>query len=278
MLTRSILYMMISAACFAVINSIIRHVDHLPTFELVFFRSIGTVACCWIVFAARGIDPLGHQRWLLFLRAIVGFTSMTLFYRALQLMPMASAVSLRYLSPFFAAAMAIFFLGERMRRLQWLFFCTAFVGVLLLKGFDQRITPVGLLIVLSSAVISGMVYVVIRRIGDRDHPVVVVHYFLFLSAVVSGVICCFVWETPVGYQWPMLLSIGFFGFLAQLYMTKALQAAETNLVVPFKYAEVVFTLLAGWMVFGEGQSIVAIIAMSLIVISLLGNVWVKRRL
>ena len=269
--------MVISAAAFACLNAIVRYVDHLPTFQLVFFRAIGTVVCCLFILIRHRIPIAGNNKNLLILRSMVGFTSLILFYRAIQLMPLATAVSLRYLSPFFAALLAIYFLKEKMKKNQWVFFCTAFMGVLILKGFDHRVSIMALSFVMASSVFSGMVYVVIRKIGRSEHPVVVVNYFLSFSAVISGIVCLFVWVPPSIREWPFILTMGIFGFLGQLYMTKALQIAEANLISPFKYAEVIFTLIIGWLIFGEYQTWVALLGMLIIIVSLLGNVMIKGR-
>lgn len=193
-------------------------------------------------------------------------------------MPMGSAVSLRYLSPFFAAALAIILLGEKVKPLQWLFFGTAFIGVVILKGFDARISMIGLAVILTSSFFSGMVYVVIRKIGQSEHPVVVVHYFMLLSSICAGLMSMLTWQNPQGIEWLLLSCLGILGFVAQYFMTKAMQAAEANLITPFKYAEVVFTILIGWAYFGENQTWIALLGMLIIVASLLANVWVKQRL
>ena len=269
--------MLISALCFTGINSVVRFVDHLPVFEIVFFRAIGTVVCCLFIIQRNKIPILGNNKKLLVTRGVVGLISLALFYKALQLMPMGSAVSLRYLSPFFAAGFAIYFLKEKMLNLQWLFYLFAFVGVLLLKGFDSRISLTALVIILTSAVFSGLVYVVIRKIGDSEHPIVIVNYFLSISTIVAGVISIFNWVQPIGLEWLFLFAMGIFGFVAQYFMTRALQIEEANLITPFKYSEVIFTLLIGWSLFGEGQSAIALLAMLLIIASLLLNVWVKQK-
>lgn len=276
--TKAILYMVLASVCFTFINLIIRSVDHLPTVELVFFRSIGSVFCCLIILKKLQIPVLGNnKRWLIF-RGIAGLVSMFLFYKAIQIMPMASAVSLRYLSPFFAAALAVYFLGEKMFKSQWLFFVLAFAGVLLLKGFDSRISMLALIIILLSAFSSGLIYVIIRKIGKSEHPVVIINYFLFISSLVSGFFMLFQWVRPEQHEWLPLLSMGFLGFVAQYFMTIALQIEEANIITPFKYSEVVFTLFAGWMFFGEYQSFIAIVGITIIISSIIGNVLVKKRM
>ncbi len=270
-----ILFMLTAALCFTVMNMIALSVNHLPAFEIVFFRSIGTVVCAMFVLIRRGIPILGNNPKILIIRALVGLTSMVLYYKAIQIMPIGTAAALRYLSPFFAAGLAVIFLGERVKKLQWLFLAAAFAGVVLLKGFDSRLSLIGLVIILTSAFFSGVVYVIIRKIGDSEHPVVVVNYFLTVCTIISGIICLFHWQQPIGSEWLGLLSMGLFGYVAQVLMTRAMQAAETNLIVPFKYAEVVFTILFAWIIFQEQQSWVSLSGILIIVLALIGNVIVK---
>lgn len=272
-----ILFMLTAALCFTVINMIAKSLNHLPAFELVFFRSIGTVVCATFVIAKQGIPIFGNNPKILIIRALTGVTSMVLYYEAIRRMPIGTAAALRYLSPFFAAGLAVIFLGERVKKLQWLFLAAAFAGVILLKGFDSRLSLIGLAIILTSAFFSGVVYVIIRKIGDSEHPVVVVNYFLSIAAIISGIICLFYWKQPVGNEWLWLLSMGLFGYVAQVLMTKAMQAAETNLIVPFKYAEVIFTLLFAWIISAEQQSWVSLLGILVIVLALIGNVMVKGR-
>jgi len=268
--------MIYATMVFTIMNSIIRQVNHLPTFELVFFRALGSVFCSMFILVRYKISILGNQRSLLLARAIFGMISLSLFFYAIRMMPIGTAVSLRYLAPIFSAFFAMLYLKERIKNWQWFFIGTAFLGVLLLKGFDHRITLFGLIIILSSAVFSGIVYTLIRKIGTKDHPIVVINYFMLISMIVGGVVSCFNWVMPVGIEWILLIALGLFGFIAQYFMTRALQMAEANIVTPFKYCEVVFTLCAGWIIFGEDQSLLAIISISIIMTSLIANVWVKQ--
>ncbi len=274
---QAILYMTLSALFFTMLNSAIRFVDHFPTFQLVFFRCFGSVICGVVVLKRLKVSFVGNNQRMLIIRGLVGVTSMAFYFKALQLMPMGSAISLRYLSPFFAAAFAVLLLKEKMVKLQWLCFSAAFFGVVLLKGFDHRITLIALTVILSSAFFSGLVYVIIRKIGKTEHPVVIVNYFMCIAAMVGGFFSLFNWVQPEGIQWLIILSMGFFGFTAQLYMTKALQLAEANLITPFKYSEVVFTLLSGWLFFGEYQNWIAVLGMAIIILALIANVIVKER-
>jgi drug/metabolite transporter (DMT)-like permease len=188
-----------------------------------------------------------------------------------------TAVSLRYLSPIFAAVLAVFILKEKVKPIQWLLFIVAFSGVLILRGFDSSFSTYGLFIILLAAVFSGLVYIVISKIGTSEHPVVVVNYFMMIATIAGGILSINNWIHPVGIEWVLLLSLGIYGYIGQLYMTKAFQIAKANQVAPFKYIEVVFTLLLGVFFFAEIYSIWSIIGIVLIVSALILNVLYSQK-
>lgn len=270
-------YMLISIIAFTIMNTMVKYLQHLPAFELVFFRSIGSSAICFFLLFKKRIPILGNQRKLLLIRGLVGVTAMVLFFSVIKLIPFGSAVSLRYVSPIFAGILAIFILKEEITPLQWGCFLLAFTGVLLIKGIDTRVSFLGLGLILLSAFFSGLVYIIIRKIGQQDHPLVVVNYFMFTATSVGGLISTFHWQAPIGVEWLILLSMGLFGFFGQLFMTKAYQLAAIGTVAPMKYLEAVFALLVGWIWFGEGYTVLGLIGIGLVIIGMLLNIYVKQR-
>lgn len=274
---KALQFMLISVVAFTIMNTFVKYLQHLPAFELVFFRSIGSSAICFFLLIKKGIPILGNQRQLLAARGLVGVTAMFLFFAVIKLIPFGSAVSLRYVSPIFAGILAIFILKEKITPLQWACFLMAFIGVLLIKGMDTRVSFLGLGLILLSAFFSGMVYIIIRKIGQRDHPLVIVNYFMFTATCVGALFTLFNWQAPVGVEWFILFSMGFFGFFGQLFMTKAYQLAAIGTVAPMKYLEAVFALLVGWILFGEGYTVLGLIGIGLIIFGMLLNIYVKQK-
>jgi drug/metabolite transporter (DMT)-like permease len=275
MLKKAIQFMIISAIGFAFLNAIVKYLGRFDAYQIVFFRSIGTLFFTIPLLLKYKIPMLGNKRTLLVLRGIVGVTSMALFFMSIKYLPIGSAVSLRYISPIFAAVFALLILKEKIKPIQWLFFLIAFGGVVILKGFDTQINTTGLLLVLTSAFFSGLVFIIIRKIGAEDHPIVVVNYFMMVTFVVGGILCIPYWITPVGWEWLLLLSLGIFGYVGQLYMTKALQLAETNKAAPLKYIEVIFTILIGLSWFQESYTLWSLLGIILIVVGLTLNTYTK---
>ncbi|WP_235010912.1 MULTISPECIES: DMT family transporter [Aquimarina] len=273
---KAIYFMLLSAVCFTVMNLFIKYLAHFGGGQLVLFRAFGSLFFTTSYLLWHKIPILGNQKKLLIYRGLAGVTSMGLFFMSVSYLPIGSAVSLRYLSPIFATILAVFFLKEKVKSLQWLFFLMAFIGVLMIKGFDPNIDSLGFLLILGSAVFSGVVYVLINKIGQGDHPVVIVNYFMWISIIVGGILSIFKWTTPVGLEWVLLLSLGVFGYFGQLFMTKAFQSQATNRVVSLKYVEVIFTMIAGVFWFSDAYPLFSIVGTLLVITGLILNIWYRR--
>ena len=72
--------MLLSTFAFALMNALIKYLIHFPTFELVFFRSLGTLVLTFFLLRSRKISLVPNQPKLLILRGVVGVTSMSLFF------------------------------------------------------------------------------------------------------------------------------------------------------------------------------------------------------
>ena len=269
-------YMIISTFAFACMNVTVKYLDGFSAAQIVFLRSIGSLFFTFGLLIKNRISPLGNNKKILILRGLVGVTSMTFFFMSIKYLPVGTAVSLRYLAPIFAAIFAVFLLKERIEPLRWLFFILAFSGVLVLKGLDEQVDTYGLILVLIASVFSGMVYIILGKIGNSEHPVVVVNYFMVTATIVGGILTIGKWVQPVGLEWVFLLSLGVFGYFGQLYMTKAFQTASASQIAPLKYIEVVFTLLLGVALFNEVYTFWSLLGMTMIITALILNTRYKR--
>ena len=269
--------MLLSTLSFAFMNAIVKYLVNFSTFQLVFFRSIGSLLITYSFLKYQGIPQWGNQKKLLILRALVGVTSMFLFFWGIHFVSIGSAVTLRYISPIFAAILAVVFLKEVIKPIQWFFFLMAFVGVFLIKSYDPSGSDFGVILILLAAFFSAIVYILISKIGKKDHPVVVVHYFMLVATTLGGLGSFFTWKSPTNFDLLLLLTLGIFGFFGQLFMTKAFQNAEAHMVAPFKYVEVLFTLLFGVFVLSETYDFFHLLGAFLVIAGLVMNVLYKTK-
>lgn len=269
--------MILSTASFAVMNALLRVLNHLPAMELVMFRSVGSGAIATAFLVRNKIPILGNRKDLLFLRAGLGVCAMSLFFASIKFLPLGIAVSLRYTAPIFGVLTAWLILKEHIKRWQIVFLLFAFSGVLVLNGFTENLNPTGLFLILFAALFSGMVYVTLRRIGTQEHPVVVVNYFMILATLAGSIGTCFYYVPPQSTVELLLLpALGVFGYFGQLYMTKAFRYGKTHQVAPFKYTEVVFGLITGLFLFNESYSIWSYIGIAVILGGLFSYAMVRN--
>ena len=264
-------FMLISTVAFACMNVTVKYLEHISAYQIVFFRSFGSLFFTFGFLLRNNIPILGTHRKLLVLRGLAGVTAMTLFFMSIKYLPVGTAVSLRYLSPIFAALFAMLLLKEKVRPMQWLFFAIAFAGVLIMKGLDAQLNSLGMLLILIASVFSGLVYIIINKIGKREHPVVIVNYFMVIATITGGLLSINTWVNPVGIQWLLLFSLGIYGYIGQVYMTKAFQATKISQVAPLKYVEVIFTVALGVLLVDEVYSIWSLLGIVLIIVGLLLN-------
>ena len=267
--------MLISALAFACMNTTVKYLSEISPFQIVLFRSASSLVFTFGFLLKNKIPIIGKNNKLLILRGLAGVTSMTFFFMSIKYLSVGTAVSLRYIAPVFAAIFAVILLKESIKPLQWLFFLMAFAGVIILKGFDTQLHSYGLVLVLLAALFSGLVYIIISKIGKSEHPVVVVNYFMIIASLVGGVLSINNWVNPVGFEWLLLILLGVFGYYGQVYMTKAFQTASTNQVAPLKYIEVIFTVLFGVIIFNEVYTFWSVFGIVLIIAGLILNVLYK---
>ncbi len=270
--------MFLSTLAFALANVFVKQVSHLPTMEIVFFRCAFGVVFCYIGLRKAGADWRGSNRKLLLMRGLFGTTALYLFFLTVKEIPLASAMTIQYLSPIFTTIIAIFLLKEKVKSVQWLFYAMAFVGILFIEQFDTRITLLFLVIGIVSAFCSGVAYNLVRTLREREHPLTVVLHFQLVGLIVGFLFTIFNWATPKGRDWFYLFLIGVFSQLGQIFLTNALQKERAASVAIVTYTGLTYGLLIGWFVFGEAQTVESLLGMLLVVGGvMLSVIYSKRR-
>jgi drug/metabolite transporter (DMT)-like permease len=273
-------FMIISSFAFSLMHLCVKALPNIPVFELVFFRSFISLLISFTSLKSKNIPIFGVNKKILLIRGFIGVTALTLFFITLQNIPLASAVTIQYLSPIFTALFAVWILKERMKKIQWVFFAMAFLGVFILKGFDTsgQLSYFYISIGLISACLSGIAYNCIRLLRKTEHPLVVVFYFPLVATPIMAVLSFFNWVQPQGIDWFYLLLLGILTQVAQIYMTKGIQSDSAGNIMTFKYIGVLFALIYGYLFFGETYSFLSILGIFILVLGVLLNMFFKDRI
>lgn len=269
--------MLLSVTFFALMNVFVKFLPHLPAMEIVFFRCVVSLVACWFGLRGSGAEWLGNNRLLLTLRGTFGTAALFMFFLTIQNVPLASAVTLQYLSPIFTTVIAIFLLGEKVRTLHWLFYAISFAGVFVIRGFDSGFPAIYLVTGIASAFFSGVAYNLVRRLKEQEHPLVIVLHFQIVGIIFGFFFTVFQWKMPQGWDWIYLLATGILTQLGQVHLTKALQAEEVAKVSILNYAGIFYALVFGWTLFGEIYTFQTLVGILMVVVGVCLSILYSRR-
>ena len=271
--------MIISSFAFSLMHLCVKAMPHIPVFELVFFRSLGSLLITFLYLNKNKIPLFGNNKKVLFVRGLLGTTGLCLFFITLQNIPLAGAVTIQYLSPVFTALFAVVILRERVKKRQWLFFALAFIGVYLLKGFDVsgQISYYFVLIGVASASLSGLAYNCIRYLRTTESPLVVVFYFPLVATPIMGFLSFFNWVKPQGLDWVYIIALGLVTQVAQVFMTKGIQSDSAGNIMTYKYIGVVFAFIYGYFIFKETYSFLSVFGIFLLLSGVILNAVFKNQ-
>ncbi|GAB5401314.1 MAG: DMT family transporter [Aureisphaera sp.] len=257
-------------------NLLARYLSEMHPLQVVFFRALGTFAFIFPYMLYKRIPVIGKEVFWLSVRGIIGFVSLAAFFIVIQRIPLGSAISIRYIGPAFSVVLAVLFLKEKVKPLQWLCLIVALGGVFILKGADFRIDELSFLLAILSAVLVGAVFTLVRYLGPKEHALTIINYFM-VTSILGSLFFVESWRVPFGIEWLWVVLIGIFGLVGQVFMTRAFQLADTNTIAPFKYMELVYALGLGLIFLDEEHSYMALLGMLLIIIGMVLNVYAKSR-
>ncbi len=275
--SKGVVFMLFAVLFFSVMNVFVKLLPHIPAVEIVFFRSLVSLVISVSILRIYRINIWGKNHKYLILRGVSGMIALVLYFRLMQLIPLASAVTILFLSPIFTSILGTFIVREKVFPMQWVFYLVSFLGILLVKGFDDRIEPIHLVIGISASVFSGLAYNFIRKIKTAEHPLVIIFYFPLVTMPFTGGISYFTWVMPHGQDWAILLGIGVLTQIAQYFMTRSYQSEELSKVANIRYVSIVFAWSFGFFLFGESYTIYAYAGMILAVLGVMLNLWYRKK-
>ena len=257
------------------------------TSELVFYRGVVSVIFMGLIMRARGTPlrtpvPMMHA-W----RSAIGVLSLGSWFYAIAHLPLATAMTLNYMSGVWVAAFIVggaVLYGQAQRQGPLMATVLAgFVGVVMMlrPSLDQNQLFAGL-IGLLSGLGAALAYMQVTALGKSGEPEGrTVFYFSVGSAVAGSLGIAFTGLTPwssVSWQataW--LVPIGVLASLGQWSMTRAYSRGSTLLVANLQYSGIVFAAIYSLVLFGDQIPLLGWAGMGVIVLSGLAATVLRTR-
>ncbi len=165
---QGIIYIIMAAFFFALMNLFIRLSGDVPTMQKCFFRNAvaAVFAAAVLIKEGKGFRPKKGNVKYLFLRAVLGTAGLICNFYAVDRLNIADASVLNKLSPFFAIICSVFILGEYADKVEWALVITAFAGALFVVKPTFSGGSVPALIGLAGGFFAGAAYTFVRKLGQ----------------------------------------------------------------------------------------------------------------
>lgn len=280
------IWMVASSFVFATMGVCVKYAaEHFNSAELVFYRGVLGIFFMAAYARATGTSlrtrvPAMHA-W----RSVIGVMSLSAWFYAIAHLPLATAMTLNYMSSVWIAAFLVggsILLGRPSQRGASqgplvLAIVASFAGVVMLlrPAMDQNQTFAGIIGLLSGlgAAFAYMQVMAISRLGEPETRTV--FYFAVGTAVAGALGMLVTGISPWHWQHALwLLPLGILASLGQLTMTKAYSMSSTSdshggtlMVANLQYSGIVFAALYSLILFGDNIPLVGWAGMALIIVS-----------
>ena len=243
----------------------------LPVHEIIFFRAFFAFIFCLFFMLKNKLKIFGTNKKLLFLRGFFGTLALFCFFSTIHHMPLANASVIHYLSPLFTSFFSIFFLKEKLKPIQWSFFILSFIGIFLIKGFDERVPLLYFTLGVVSALFAGLAYNCIGKLKQSEHPLVIIFYFPLVTLPFITPYTIMNWVDPLPLQWLYLLGVGICVQIAQYFMTLAYQVGKVSSLSLYNNLGPLFAVFFGLIIFNESLLLIQFFGISLVLLGVYLN-------
>jgi len=254
-LTKGIMYIVISAFFFALMNVFVKSAGDIPSLQKAFFRNLVSflVALVWV--KKDGIHFSGKKENIkyLLLRASAGSVGIFCNFYAIDRLVISDASMLNKMSPFFAVVFSFFILKEKIRLPQIAMIFGAFLGsLLILKPEGSSLISVPALVGFAGGMAAGLAYTFLRKLGEcGEKGPFVVMFFSAFSCILTLPYMIVKGEPITGFQLLMLLFAGVSAAMGQFGITAAYFHAPAREISVYDYSQIIFAAILGFLIFGQ---------------------------
>ncbi len=245
---------LVSAGLFLTTNDGISKwlVPHYPVGQLLFVQAAMITLIVTVVMRWRGESPLAARNWRPhFMRGGLYVIGSFAFVFALRYLPFAEVVAIAFAGPMFMTLFGRFFLGETVGWHRLGAVIVGFIGVLFVirPGTDAMHWAVVLPLVVALA--DAARDLVTRKMAGGESSLRIVFSTGSMLAV-AGLV-----TLPWGWQALRPADLLLFGcsalafVVAHFLMVEAFRHGQLVAVAPFRYVQIIWTILAGFLFWGE---------------------------
>ena len=195
-----------------------------------------------------------HAPGLQALRSLLLAACNLMFSTALAYLPLTDATAIGFASPLLTVALAALWLREAVSRRRWIGVGLGMAGVLValrppfLTGETMHWAT---LLPLGTAACFAVYTILTRRLARIDDSRTTILHTGFAASIATTLVQPLVWIPPAFGDWGVLVLLGVLGGAGHGLLVLAYARAPVSLLAPLSYTQLVWTTLAGILVFAD---------------------------
>lgn len=251
---RGIMWFLLSLLISVINDSVIKYLSPTLSAQIIsFYRFLfATLSMLPIILAQRSFSAFTTSRLPLhLLRGGILFAAMFLWCTGLTSVKITYGTLLSFTVPIFVLILAPVFLKERVSLHLWLATILCFLGIFVIVGFGTTNYDYYVFYMLLAAFLFATLDIINKRFVMKES----ILGMLFYSNLVTTILGFIFFElggiviTLHQYGLLLLLGLGANGILYTLL--KAFRYINASQLAPYRYLELVFSFLSGYLLFGE---------------------------
>ena len=229
----------------------------IPISELVFARATISIIITRFFLYKNKINPWGYQKRLLIIRGLLGTVALFCIFKALTILPIATATVIQYIYPTFTVISAYIILKEFISRRIVYSIIIGWIGIVLVSqpeftsNSNIQETILAIIIAIFGALMTSLAYICVRKLSSKEHPLVIIYYFPLVSIPLSIPFIINDFVLPSGTDWFWIIGIGIFTQIGQLCITEGLRLLPAGQATSLNYSQVIFASIWGVLIFQE---------------------------
>ena len=250
-----IIYIVISAFCFALMNVFVRLSGDLPSIQKSFFRNLVALVFALIILKKDHVGFSGKKENIkyFFIRSLAGTIGILCNFYAVDHLVLSDASMLNKMSPFFVIIFSYFVLKEKIKVPQMAIVAGAFLGsLLIIRPTTSLLQNPSSLIGLLGGMAAGLAYTYVRVLGEKgEKGPVIVFVFSAFSCIVTLPFVIAGYHPMSLVQTVCLLMAGLCAAGGQFSITAAYFYAPAREISVYDYSQIIFSAVLGFVIFHQ---------------------------
>lgn len=229
----------------------------LPIGEILFVRAlVVSIAILLIVWRSGSFAGLRIGRFRnIGTRSVLAVGSTFLIVASLARLPLSEVIAILFVGPLFIAVLATPLLGERVGVHRWFAVLIGFIGMLIMVRPGTAGFQFAALLPVVAAMVAATRDIVTRRISVAETSIAILFYSMIALTLVGLATAPFGWQPMDGGELAIVILAGLLFGLGHYFVIEGYRYAEASVVSPYRYTNLIWAALLGFILWGEIPSV-----------------------